>query len=81
MSATWNKRIYSFQQRLAQGECHGMFEGYKCDVGGKNDSFTLRTLVHLSMNEGLPALSFVPLARAPPKGCCPTIAPVDLSLM
>ena len=28
-----------------------------------------------------PALSLVPLARAPPNGCCPTTAPVGLSLM
>jgi hypothetical protein len=28
-----------------------------------------------------PALSFVPEARAPPKGCWPTVAPVGLSLM
>ena len=28
-----------------------------------------------------PALSFVPLARPPPKGCWPTTAPVGLSLM
>ena len=27
-----------------------------------------------------PALSFVPEARAPPNGCCPTTAPVGLSL-
>jgi hypothetical protein len=27
-----------------------------------------------------PALSFVPEARAPPKGCWPTTAPVGLSL-
>ena len=27
-----------------------------------------------------PALSFVPDARAPPNGCCPTTAPVGLSL-
>ena len=26
-----------------------------------------------------PALSFVPLARAPPNGCWPTTAPVGLS--
>ncbi len=28
-----------------------------------------------------PALSLVPLALAPPKGCCPTTAPVGLSLI
>jgi hypothetical protein len=28
-----------------------------------------------------PALSFVPEPRLPPKGCCPTTAPVGLSLM
>ena len=28
-----------------------------------------------------PALSFVPDPRAPPKGCCPTTAPVGLSFM
>ena len=27
-----------------------------------------------------PALSSVPLALAPPNGCCPTTAPVGLSL-
>ena len=30
---------------------------------------------------GAPALSLVPDARAPPNGCCPTTAPVGLSLM
>jgi hypothetical protein len=28
-----------------------------------------------------PALSFVPEARPPPNGCCPTTAPVGLSLI
>jgi hypothetical protein len=30
---------------------------------------------------GEPALSFVPEALAPPNGCCPTTAPVGLSLI
>ena len=36
---------------------------------------------HLRRFKGLPALSLVPDWRAPPKGCCPTTAPVHLSLM
>jgi len=38
-------------------------------------------LVTPTMYEGAPALSFVPEARAPPKGCCPTTAPVDLTFI
>ena len=36
---------------------------------------------HLIKFKYEPALSFVPEARAPPKGCCPTTAPVGLSFI
>src|SRR2546430_17410068 len=48
--------------------------------GGTKVSFTARGLTQRIKLSRLPALSFVPLARAPPKGCCPTTAPVGLSL-
>ena len=38
-----------------------------------------RGLTHRRRFSGLPALSFVPDARAPPNGCWPTTAPVGLS--
>jgi hypothetical protein len=44
-------------------------------------SLIVRALVQRIRLSRLPALSFVPLARAPPKGCWPTTAPVGLSLM
>ena len=39
-----------------------------------------RTDVQRNKFQALPALSFVPEARAPPNGCWPTTAPVGLSL-
>jgi hypothetical protein len=55
--------------------------GYTCDVGGTNVSLMERALVHRSRFCAAPALSLVPDARPPPNGCCPTTAPVGLSLM
>lgn len=40
---------------------------------------SFREIWHIQMFM-LPALSFVPEARAPPNGCWPTTAPVHLSL-
>ena len=51
------------------------------DFGGLNVSFIERGETQRRRLSGLPALSFVPLPRAPPNGCCPTTAPVGLSLM
>ena len=42
-------------------------------------SFIILGETHLKRLNTEPALSFVPEALAPPKGCCPTIAPVGLS--
>ena len=56
-------------------------KGYRQSFGGTKFSFTERADTHRSRFRGDPALSLVPLALAPPKGCCPTTAPVGLSLM
>jgi hypothetical protein len=50
-------------------------------VGALNVSLMVRVLTHRVRFNFDPALSFVPDARAPPKGCCPTTAPVGLSFM
>src|SRR5262249_43258915 len=55
--------------------------GYRCSVGGTNVSLMVRGDTHRARFSQEPALSFVPDARAPPNGCCPTTAPVGLSLM
>jgi hypothetical protein len=55
--------------------------GYVWAVGGTNVSLMVRGETQRMRLCQEPALSFVPLARAPPKGCCPTTAPVGLSLM
>ena len=49
-------------------------------VAGTNVSLIVRAEVQRSRFCGEPALSLVPEARAPPKGCWPTTAPVGLSL-
>ena len=54
---------------------------YRYWVGGAKFSFTLRADTQRRRFILEPALSLVPLARPPPKGCCPTTAPVGLSLM
>jgi hypothetical protein len=53
--------------------------GYRWSVAATNVSLIDRALVHRRRFCGEPALSFVPLARPPPNGCCPTTAPVGLS--
>src|SRR5262249_8435092 len=53
--------------------------GYRKSVGGTKGSLMARGLTQRSRFSTLPALSFVPEARAPPKGCWPTTAPVGLS--
>lgn len=45
---------------------------------GTNSSLIDLPLTNLVNSPMLPALSLVPLALAPPNGCCPTTAPVDL---
>jgi hypothetical protein len=55
--------------------------GYVKLVGGTNVSLIVRAETHRNRFRKLPALSFVPEPRAPPNGCCPTTAPVGLSLM
>ena len=48
---------------------------------GEKVSFTEWALTQRIIFKVVPALSLVPEARAPPKGCWPTTAPVHLSLM
>lgn len=55
--------------------------GYRQSVGGVNVSLIDRGDTQRMRLPGAPALSLVPLARLPPKGCWPTTAPVGLSLM
>src|SRR5258705_10837488 len=55
--------------------------GYHGSRGGTKFSLTVRALVHRIKLSRLPALSLVPLARPPPKGCWPTTAPVGLSFL
>ena len=55
--------------------------GYLKSRGGLNVSLMERALTQRTRLSFEPALSFVPEARAPPNGCCPTTAPVGLSLM
>ena len=43
-------------------------------------SFIVRGLIQRMRLSGLPALSLVPDFLEPPNGCCPTTAPVGLSL-
>jgi hypothetical protein len=49
-------------------------------VGGTNVSLIVRGLTQRIRFHIEPALSFVPDALEPPKGCWPTTAPVGLSL-
>src|SRR5262249_30906558 len=55
--------------------------GYRQVVGGANVSLIARGDTQRTRFQSEPAWSFVPEARAPPNGCCPTTAPVGLSLM
>ena len=55
--------------------------GYSWDLAATNVSLMERALVQRMRFSGEPALSLVPDARPPPKGCWPTTAPVGLSLM
>ncbi len=54
--------------------------GYPYSVGGTKVSLIARGETQRTRLSTEPALSLVPLARAPPNGCCPTTAPVGLSL-
>src|SRR5256885_13897159 len=65
------------QERRLQASA---MNGYQGSRGGTKFSLTARALVQRIRLSRLPALSFVPLARPPPNGCCPTTAPVGLSL-
>jgi integrase len=53
--------------------------GYSNRVAGSNVSLMARIDTQRIRFAAEPALSFVPEARAPPNGCCPTTAPVGLS--
>jgi hypothetical protein len=55
--------------------------GYSNAWGGAKVSLMVRGLIHRTRFRIDPALSFVPLPRAPPNGCWPATAPVCLSLM
>lgn len=55
--------------------------GYLKSVDGIRVSLMVRGLTQRMRLRKLPALSFVPEALDPPKGCCPTIAPVGLSFI
>ena len=55
--------------------------GYLKSVGVRKFSLMVLGETQRSRFQTEPALSFVPEARAPPNGCCPTTAPVGLSLM
>ena len=54
-------------------------KGYRYSVGGTKVSLIVRALTQRMRFSLEPALSLVPLPRAPPKGCWPTVAPVGLS--
>ena len=56
----------------------GWYRQGSVELGGTNVSETVLTETQRSRLNRLPALSLVPDARAPPKGCCPTTAPVGL---
>ena len=68
-----------FPRRFARPHSVSMC-GYRYAVGGTNVSLIVRGDAQRSRFSGEPALSLVPEARAPPNGCCPTTAPVGLSL-
>lgn len=53
--------------------------GYVQSVSGTKVSLIDRGLTQRSRLNMEPALSFVPDALDPPKGCCPTTDPVGLS--
>ena len=55
-------------------------EGYWNSSRPTKFSLMLLALIKRQKMLTLPALSFVPLALAPPKGCWPTTAPVHFSL-
>jgi len=54
---------------------------YLKSSAGTKFSFIARAETDLKRFIIVPALSFVPDALEPPKGCCPTTAPVGLSLI
>src|SRR5690606_30025736 len=54
--------------------------GYRQSTGGLPTSLIVRGDTQRYRLRMLPALSLVPDARPPPNGCCPTTAPVHLSL-
>src|SRR2546423_1708822 len=66
------------QERSLQASA---MNGYHGSRGGTKFSLIDRALVQRIRLSRLPALSLVPLARAPPNGCCPTTAPVGLSFL
>ena len=66
---------------MARGAADGQpMWGYLWSVGGTKVSLMVRGETQRIRLNTDPALSLVPLARAPPNGCWPTTAPVGLSL-
>ena len=63
------------------GSHSGCMNGYLQSCGTSSVRLTDLGLIHRNRLRGPPALSFVPLALAPPNGCWATTAPVGLSLM
>ncbi len=70
---------HSRLRRATNRHC-ACINGYSIDVGATNVSLIVRGDAQRRRLTALPALSFVPEARAPPNGCWPTTAPVGLSL-
>ena len=60
---------------------HLYLESGSLYLGGTKVSLIVLGETHLNRFKIEPALSFVPEPLAPPNGCCPTTAPVGLSLM
>lgn len=72
---------YPAHRQLYQGSDYSLLLGYSTSSLPTKSSFTALMLTKRLSKFALPALSLVPLARAPPNGCWPTTAPVHLQLM
>jgi hypothetical protein len=55
---------------------YGILDGYKTLSIVEKPSLIVLWDMNRVNNPAVPALSFVPLDREPPNGCCPGIAPV-----
>jgi hypothetical protein len=67
LAVAWNRAYFS------------PMNGYSKACGGAKVSLMVRGEIQRIRLRMEPALSLVPDPRAPPKGCCPTTAPVGLS--